>query len=149
MSRKAVSKLTMVLLLTIMITYVNATEVESVTVEPGRKEILFFVLEEGERFKGSLAIVDGNDIDFYMWGPPPNYETVVDLGRVNQGASFEFIAKESGDYIFNFANRFSSERKIIELSYDIYRPPLIDFTRFLLIIVGLLIIIIIIVLWRM
>ena len=138
------------LFLLFIISCVKAVEVESVTVKPGEREIVSFNLDAGERFKGSFIVSGGgNDIDFLILGPPPNYDTIVNLGRASQEAEFEFTAFESGAYLLYFKNYFSSEAKTIELSYEIHSTPKIKAeTIFLFIVIALLIIIIIVyVLW--
>lgn len=146
MKSKAVSGIAMVLLSTITISFVNGTEFETVTVEPGDIEVLNFFLEKGQKIKGSLTIVAGNEIDFFIRTPSGGY--VVELDKINQEAEFEFVSEESGVYAGVFRNLFSSQSAIIELSYDIYSPLMIDIFTLFLIVVGLATIIIIIIWWR-
>jgi len=121
--RQLVLGMATVLLLTVIISCANATEVETVTVEPLTKRMLIFDLDKEYKFSGSLSISGGtnNDIDFWVTNPSGN--TIVNLGRISQGTTFEITAQESGAYTFHFDNTFSLfSSKTVTLSYDISRP---------------------------
>ena len=131
----------------ITVSYVNAAEVEKVTVEQGDIETLHFSLQKGQSFEGSLIVVVGNEIDF--WIRSPNGDYVIELDRINREVEFEFVAEESGVYVGIFRNLFSSQSAIIELSYDIYSPTVrIDISTLFLIIGGLVAIIVIVIWWK-
>ena len=152
-NRKVISEILIVLLLTITISHVNGTEVEKVTVEPGRQKTVNLSLEKGQKLTGSLTIVTGNEIDFWIVAPtdvPWSEDHAVELHIVNQGAEFEFVAKESGTHLGIFRNLLSSESAIIELSYDIYSPIkiIVDFYTLVLISVGLVAVVIIVIWWK-
>ena len=50
----------------------------------------------------------------------PHGTRIVDLGRVNGEAAFEFKASESGQYVLHFDNSFSwFSMKTVILSYDV------------------------------
>lgn len=115
----------MILLSVAMFSLANAADVEVVHVNALSTETLVFTLKNGQRFSGSLAISggSGNDIDF--WVTDPVGATIVNLGRVSQGNSFEFTANKDGAYTLHFGNTFSLfSSKIVNLTYDI-RAPLI------------------------
>ena len=132
--------ITTVLLLTIVISCANATKVRTVQVEPLTKRMLIFDLDKGDKISGSLSISGGanDDIDFWITNPDGN--TIVNLGRISQGTSFEFTAQESGAYTFHFDNTFSwFSSKTVSLSYDISIPAPLDI-GWTLIIIGVLLI---------
>lgn len=149
MSKKVISGISLVLLLTTTISYVNGTEVETVTVEPEDFAVFKLFLEKRQKFKGSLTIIAGNEIDFWIVAPTAE-DYVVEFHNVNHEAEFEFVAKESGTYLCVFRNLFSSESAIIELSYDLYNPIeiKIDFFTLILISIGVVATIIIVIWWK-
>jgi hypothetical protein len=137
--------ISMVLLLTIAFSLVNASQTETVPVSPLSTELLIFNLNNGDKFTGALSISGGggNDIDF--WVTDPQGTTVLGLGRVSQGRTFEFTAQASGAYTFHFGNTFSLlSSKTVTMSYDISRP--VDFGSLLIIIAVIIIVIGIVVL---
>lgn len=114
-----------ILVLANVVSYVGATQVETIQVEPLALKLSIFNLDEGERVIGSLSISGefGNDIIF--WITNPQGTTIVDLGRVSQGATFEFTAQQSGDYIFHFDNQVSLvSSKTVILTFDVEKPLL-------------------------
>jgi hypothetical protein len=81
---------------------------------------LVFNLDQGDNFEGSLSISGGwgNDINFWVTDPQGN--TILNLGRVSGGTTFQFDASMSGGYTLHFDNTFSwFSSKIITLSYNI------------------------------
>lgn len=101
-----------------------AAEVETITVEPSHYKLLIFNLNPGDKFSGSLSITGGanDDIDFWITGPSGG--TVLNLGRVYEGTSFEFTANEKGAYTLHFDNTMSLiSSKIVTLSYTIEPAP--------------------------
>jgi hypothetical protein len=99
---------------------VYAAQTETVQVDAGYAESLVFNLDGGDRFSGSLSISGGggSDIDFLVTNPQGI--TIVNLGRVSQGATFEFTAEDSGAYTLRFDNGFSVfSSKTVSLSYDV------------------------------
>lgn len=140
-----VELMTTVLLFIYIISCVNATQVETMQVSPLTKKMLIVNLDEGEKFSGSLTISGGanNDIDF--WITNPNGNTILNLGRVSQGTTFEFTAQESGAYTFHFDNGFSLfSTKTVILSYDVSRNLTSLLNPFLLIGTGVVIMVAII-----
>jgi len=127
------------LFLTIPILCVSATQIETLQIDPLTKRMLIFNLSEGDKFSGSLSISGGtnNDIDF--WITDPNGNTIINLGRISQGTTFEFTAQKSGAYTFHFDNSFSLiSSKTVSLSYDIqFASPI---NPLLLITIGLIIV---------
>lgn len=91
-------------------------------------------LNNGQRFSGSLSITGGgNDIDF--WVTDPEGTTILGLGRVAQGRSFEFTAQKNGAYILHFDNSFSwFTAKTVTLTYEIGSPAVFGLDPFALII---------------
>lgn len=131
-----------ILSLTVAFSLVKASSVETVQVGPLSEQMLTFNLQTGQKFTGSLAISGGSgeDIDFRV--VDPSGATIVNLGRVSHGATFEFTAQESGAYILHFDNTFSLlSSKTVNLTYDIGLPSVlgIDFGQFL-IIIGVIVI---------
>jgi hypothetical protein len=132
-------KAIVVLFFAIPILCVSATKVETLQIDPLTERMLIFNLSEGDKFSGSLSISGGanNDIDF--WITDPNGNTIVNLGRISQGTTFEFTAQKSGAYTFHFGNSFSLfSSKTVSLSYDIqFALPI---NPLLLITIGLIIV---------
>ncbi len=149
MSKKVISVISLVLLLTITISYVNGTEVETITVEPEDFEVLKISLEKRQKLKGSLTVIAGNEIDFWIVAPTAD-DYVVEFRGVSHEKEFEFVTKESGTYLCVFRNLFSSESAIIELSYDLYNPIeiKIDFFTLILLFIGVVATIIIVIWWK-
>jgi hypothetical protein len=145
------SKLFLISLLSFLIlsfSIVHASQVQTVQVSPLSEKTLVFNLDDGDKFTGSLSISggSGNDIDFRITDPQGT--TVLGLGRVSQGKTFEFTAQASGAYTLHFDNSFSLiSSKAVTISYDISKPILgggFD-SNSLLIIMGVIIIVIVIV----
>jgi len=133
----------LIILLSIILLSVNATEVEVLIVEPLSRITLTFNLNEGDIFSGSLAISGGANNDIGFWITDPHGNIIVDLGRISHGTTFEFTAKSSGAYTFHFDNSFSIfSTKQVNLSYDIKHPSIND--SILLIIISIILICIII-----
>lgn len=78
-----------VLVLTIIVSRANATQVETVTVAPFDREVLVFDLDEGNKFSGSLSISGGANDDIKFWITNPFGNPIVDQGRVSQGSYCE------------------------------------------------------------
>lgn len=128
--------------------FVKASSVETVQVDALSEQMLIFNLKAGQKFTGSLAISggSGNDIDF--WIVDPQGTTILNLGRISQGRSFDFTAQASGAYTFHFSNSFSLlSSKTVSLTYDIGLPSIfgIDLGT-LLIIIGVVVFLLLIVL---
>jgi hypothetical protein len=137
-----------ILSLTVAFSLVNASSVQTVQVAPMTEQMLIFNLQTGQKFTGTLAISGGSgeDIDFRV--VDPSGATIVNLGRVSHGATFEFTAQESGAYTLHFDNSFSLlSTKTVNLTYDIGLPSIlgIDFGQFLIIIAVVVILLLIIV----
>lgn len=137
-----------ILSLTVAFSLANASSVETVQVGPLSQQTLIFNLDSGQKFSGSLSISggSGNDIDF--WVTDPTGTTILNLGRVSQGTSFDFTAQASGAYTFYFDNSFSLlTTKTVSLTYDIGLPSVlgIDFWQFLIIAIVVIILLIVIV----
>lgn len=146
--KRILVSIVVILLLGFAFSVVSASQVTSVQVSPGQEQMLTYNLQSGDKFTGSLSISggSGNDIDFKVTDPQGT--TVVGLGRVSQGRSFEFTAQESGAYTLHFDNSFSLiSSKAVTISYDISKPILgggFD-SNSLVIIIGVIIIVIVIV----
>ncbi|MCW4005856.1 MAG: emp24/gp25L/p24 family protein [Candidatus Bathyarchaeota archaeon] len=144
-SKKLALAVTMVLAFSVLVCpCAFAEETESVTVDPLSEQVLVFNLDEGVKFSGSLAISGGNnDIDF--WVTNPEGQTILDLGRVSDGKSFNFTADKSGAFSFHFNNDFSVlSSKVVTLSYNIdLLSAVTSLPDFWLILIGALIIIVI------
>jgi hypothetical protein len=147
--KKAVLSLgAIMILLSVVVFSVKASSVETIQVGALSEQMLIFNLKSGQKFTGSLAISggSGNDIDF--WITDPQGTTILNLGRVSQGKSFDFTAQASGAYTFHFSNDFSLlSSKTVNLTYDIGLPSIfgIDFGLFL-IIVGIIVVLLLLVL---
>jgi hypothetical protein len=144
MNKQFFRKVIIVLFLAIPILCVSASEVETLQIDPLTKRMLIFNLAEADKFSGSLSISGGanNDIDF--WITDPNGNTIVNLGRISQGTTFEFTAQKSGAYTFHFDNSFSLiSSKTVSLSYDIRSASPIN--PFLLIIIGIIIVVVVLI----
>jgi len=121
----------------ITLLFIDATQVEVLTVDPLTTKTLTFNLSEGDIFSGSLAISGGANNDINFWITDPQGNTILNLGRISQGTSFEFTAKNSGAYTLHFDNSFSIfSAKQVSLSYDIKHSFINNFI--LLIILGII-----------
>ena len=146
--KKAVLSLgTIIILLSVVAFSVKASSVNTVQVSPLSEQMLIFNLQTGQKFTGSLAISggSGNDIDF--WIVDPQGTTILNLGRVSQGRSFDFTAQTSGAYTFHFSNGFSLlSSKTVSLTYDVGLPSVFGFDiGQLLIIIGVVLILVIVI----
>lgn len=131
--------MTTVLLLTVLISYANATRVETVTVEPFDEEVLVFDLDKGDKFSGSLAISGGANDDIKFWITNPLGNIIVNQGRINQGTIFEFTAQEPGAYTLHFDNTFSwISEKTVSLSYDISKSASLNINTITIILILLI-----------
>ena len=134
--------LTAILLLSFLIVIVHATEVETFQVNPSNSMMYVFDLNSGRKVTGSFLVEGGNnDINFIVTDPVGN--TIIDLGRVTGGGSFEFTASRDGNYTVTFDNSFSiSTSKTVTMSYDVgYTFLGIDLLTLLAIIAIILIVI--------
>ncbi len=145
MKREVVLIVGFVLCFAVAFASVNASNVEVVQVGALSEQMLTFNLKSGQKFTGSLAISggSGNDIDF--WITNPLGATILNLGRVSQGRSFDFTAQASGAYTLHFGNTFSwFTSKTVYLTYDVGFTILgIDAVQ-LLIIVGVVLILLVV-----
>jgi len=134
------------LFLAIRLSFVNASNVEVIQIDPLTEKTLTFNLDNGQKFTGSLAISGGsNDIDF--WVTDPQGAKILDFGRVSQGRTFEFTAQASGAYTLHLSNTFSwFTGKTVDLTYNVGLPTVggMDFGT-LLIIVGVVAILLIVI----
>jgi hypothetical protein len=137
-----------ILSLSIAFSLVNASSVQTVQVAPLSQETLVFNLDSGQQFTGSLSISGGSGNDINFWITDPTGATILNLGRVSQGRSFDFTAQASGAYTFYFDNSFSLlSTKTVSLTYDIGLPSVlgINFWQFLIIASVVIILLIVIV----
>jgi cbb3-type cytochrome oxidase subunit 3 len=137
--RKALTAILLLLFLTVI---VHATEVETFQVSPSKSMMYVFDLNSGRRVTGSFLVDRGNnDINFKVTDPVG--DTIVDLGRVAGGISFEFTASRDGNYTVIFDNSFSiSTSKTVTMSYDVgYTFLGIDLLNLLSVIATILIVI--------
>jgi hypothetical protein len=113
----------------------RAANVHTINVDVLSWYTLTYNLNNGQRFSGSLSITGGsNDINF--WVTDPVGTTILGLGRVTQGRSFEFTAQKDGAYILHFDNSFSwFATKTVTLTYDIGSPTVLGLDPFALIII--------------
>jgi len=124
-----------VLSLIILSSLANAANVRTVQVNALSWVTLTYNLNSGQTFSGSLSITGGgNGIDF--WVTDPEGTTILGLGRVAQGRSFEFTAQKNGAYILHFDNSFSwFTAKTVTLTYEIGSPAVFGLDPFALIII--------------
>jgi hypothetical protein len=152
--KKAILSLgTMIILLSVVAFSVKASSVESVEVSPLTEQMLVFNLQTGQKFTGSLSISgsSGNDINF--WITDPQGTTILNLGTVSQGTSFDFTPQASGAYTFYFDNSFPLRTgrllssKTVRLTYDIGLPSIngSDIRQLLITIIVAVILLIVIV----
>lgn len=139
--------ITTILFLVVASSFANASNVETVQVDPLTTKMIIFNLSSGQKFTGSLAISggSGNDIDF--WVTDPQGTKIFDSGRVSQGKTFDFTAQSSGAYTFHFGNTFSwFSSKTVNLTYDVGLPTIggVDLGT-LLIIIGVVVILLIVI----
>ena len=103
---------------------VNASETTTIEIPAGTSRIVPLSLNQWDKVTGSLSVTGGfgNDIDF--WIENPSEETILDLGRVSQSASFEITASQTGIHELHLSNSFSIfSSKTVTLTYDIIRTP--------------------------
>lgn len=91
----------------------------NITVNPGDQEVIpIKELEIGVYVTGSFTVSGGgNEIKFWVIDPDGN--TILHLGNVIQGDSFEFSAPKNGVYSVRLDNRESTAAKIVNITYDI------------------------------
>jgi len=137
-----------ILFLVLALSLASASQVKVIQVSPLTEQMLIFNLDSGQKFTGSLAISggSGNDIDF--WITDPQGTTILNLGRVSQGRSFDFTAQASGAYTFHFGNTFSLlSSKTVNLTYDVGLPAIFGMDLgTLLIIVGVIVALLLVIL---
>jgi hypothetical protein len=137
-----------ILLVVVAISFVRASSVETVQVGALSEQTLVFNLQTGQKFTGSLAISggSGNDINFRV--TDPTGATILNLGRVSVGGSFDFTAQESGAYTLYFDNSFSLlSSKTVSLTYDIGLPTVFGIDLgILLIIIAVVVILLCVIL---
>jgi hypothetical protein len=128
-----VTNLSMVLPLIILSPLANAANVRTVEVNALSWATLTYNLNNGQTFSGSLSITGGgNDINF--WVTDPEGTTILGLGRVIQGRSFEFTAQKNGAYILHFDNGFSwFTAKTVTLTYNVGTSPIFGFDPLVLV----------------
>lgn len=134
--------ITTILVLVVSFSFANASQVESVTVNPMQQQMLTFNLSSAQRFTGSLSISGGSGNDVNFWVTDPQGTTILNQGRVSQGTTFEFTAESSGAYTLHFDNSFSLlSSKVVVLTYDVSLPTVggIDL-GLLLTIIGVIVI---------
>jgi hypothetical protein len=114
--RAALIAILLLLFLTVM---VYATEVETFQVSTSNSKMYVFDLNSGRKVMGSFSVDGGNnDVNFKVTDPVG--DTIIDLGRVAGGGSFEFTASRDGNYTVIFDNSFSvSTSKTVTMSYDV------------------------------
>jgi len=61
---------------------------------------LYYDLPAGTTFNGSITTTGS----LRFWVSDPNFAEIVNLGIVDNSASFSFVAKQNGTYTFNFEN---------------------------------------------
>ena len=126
------------------ITLTNAANVETINVNPMGMTSFTINLDVGQNFSGSMSILGGsnNDINFYVRNPVGN--TIIDLGRVSQGDTFEFTAEMNGAYILYFENNLSTfSSKTVTLTYDLSLPLIFGVDPLILIFLVFILLIII------
>jgi hypothetical protein len=130
-----------ILFLLLGLSLASASQVKVIQVSPLTEQMLIFNLDSRQKFTGSLAISggSGNDIDF--WITDPQGTTILNLGRISQGRSFDFTAQASGAYTFHFSNTFSVlSSKTVNLTYDVGLPTIFGMDlETLLIIIGVIV----------
>jgi hypothetical protein len=118
--RCLVSSLIVGLFTAVAVSCVHAAWTETVDVDVLSSRVIVFNLNGEVRFNGSFLVSGGGgkDINFYITDPAGS--RIVDLGRVNQAAQFEFNTATAGAYILHFDNGFSwFTPKTIALTYDV------------------------------
>ncbi len=135
-----------ILFLSLPLVLVGASQVETAQVEALSSSGWVINLDSGDSFSGSLSISggSGNDIDFSITDPQGT--TIVGLGRVSQGRTFDFTADQSGAYTFHLDNTFSVfSSKTVSMSYDVTHPFLGGTSGNLLVPILVVVIVIVIV----
>jgi hypothetical protein len=137
-----------ILFLTVAFSLARASSVEIVQVGAMSEQTLVFNLQTGQKFTGSLAISGGSGNDINFWVTDPTGATILNLGRVSQGGSFDFTAQASGAYTLYFDNSFSLlSSKTASLTYDIGLPTVfgIDLETLLIIVSVIVVLLFVIV----
>ncbi len=99
---------------------VFATNIESVNIPPSSEKLLTVNLTQGDNFRGSISVSGGCSSAVNFWVTNPEGSTILNMGQIKQGTTFEFTAQDSGAYIMHFDNSFSLfSTKAATLSYDI------------------------------
>ena len=84
-------------ILPLMASSVSAT-VSTFSVSPSSQ--IQFLLPQGTIFNGSIST--SNTVRF--WVSAPDGAQIVNLGLIDQSATFSFVAKQDGNYTMNFEN---------------------------------------------
>lgn len=120
----------------------NAATVETIHVNPLGSAALTIDLDGGQRVSGSISITGGSndDINFFVRNPEGN--TILDLGRIYQGDTFEFTATISGAYEIYFENTFSIfTGKTVTLTFDVESPSIIRVDSLVLVVIVIIVLI--------
>lgn len=141
----------LLIILLLSIETISAEDIEIISVTAGGKSTFIIDLEDGQKFWSTISINGGseNDIDFFVQNPKGI--TIIDLGRISQGDSFEFTAEENGSYVLNFENDFSTiSSKVITLTFKTSLIPIagIDPILLLAIIVVVIILLILVIVYE-
>jgi hypothetical protein len=77
-------------------------------------------VNSGYKITGSFQVTGGSGNDIKFWITDPEGNTILNLGTVSKGTSFDFTASKSGIYILHFDNSFSLiSSKVVSLTYNL------------------------------
>lgn len=143
MKRSFSKILIFLLLLPLTVSLVNSVTLEIGEIPPLQKATFPLYLHSNTKCSGAITILGGSgDIDFYVTDPAGN--RILDLGRVRNGAGFEFTSSVRGTYVLHFDNQFSQfDAKQVRLYYDIDILPLVLTIVFWIVLIAIPIIIIV------
>jgi hypothetical protein len=94
---------------------------QSVTVSAGQQQLFQLTnVNSGYKITGSFQVTGGSGNDIKFWITDPEGNTILNLGTVSKGTSFDFTASKSGIYILHFDNSFSLiSSKVVSLTYNL------------------------------
>jgi hypothetical protein len=109
--------LTALLFASLMVFSASATTVPTFTLSASSNE-LQYVLPQGTIFNGTISTTGS----VRFWVSDPNFTEIVNLGIIDNTATFSFVAPQNGTYTLNFENDLSNT---IQVTFSYVTNPVI------------------------
>jgi hypothetical protein len=120
-----------------MLSLVNASTVEHISVRSGQQKTLTINLSAKQTVFGSFNITGAGPDVIDFWVRDPDGAIILDSGTVSEGEGFLFTADSEGEYTLNFQNNIEYN-KGIDLEYSVGLSPNLGFDP--LVIIGIIIV---------